>query len=86
MNLQRELSQTEQSNIKWFNDPLDCVKGVQGIAILTEWDEFKDYDYKRMYEAMEKPSYLFDYRRILNAEVMKNIGFNFVQLGINNDY
>ena len=85
MLLQRELSEVQQSRIKWFNDPLECTKGVQGIVILTEWDEFKDYDYRQMYEAMEKPAYLFDFRRILNTEQMKTIGFNFIQLGVNND-
>ena len=31
------------------NDPLDCVVNTNIIAILTEWDEFKDYDWEKIY-------------------------------------
>ena len=36
-------------------DPLEAANGAHAIAILTEWDEFKHYDYEKIYEAMAKP-------------------------------
>ena len=34
------------------------------IAILTEWDEFKDYDWKLIYKSMNKPAFIY-----LTAEI-----------------
>ena len=48
-----------------YNNPLDCIHKTNIIAILTEWDEFKDYDWKKIYKKMNKPAYIFDGRNIL---------------------
>merc|ERR1719235_3015783 len=36
-------------------DPYEAAKNAHGIAILTEWDEFKTYDYNKIYDSMSKP-------------------------------
>jgi UDPglucose 6-dehydrogenase len=36
-------------------DAYSAAEGAHAIAILTEWDEFKAYDYERIYAAMAKP-------------------------------
>ena len=61
--------------------PLDCVKQTNIIAILTEWDEFKDYDWANIFKKMNKPAYIFDGRNILNREELESIGFNYIGLG-----
>lgn len=33
----------------------DAAKGAHAIAILTEWDEFKNLDYDKIYDLMAKP-------------------------------
>ena len=48
-----------------YNNPLDCIDKTNIIGILTEWDEFKDYDWKNLYKKMSKPAYIFDGRNIL---------------------
>ena len=35
--------------------PAEAVEGAHAIAVLTEWDEFKTYDYEAIYEKMAKP-------------------------------
>lgn len=35
--------------------PVEAVEGAHAIAVLTEWDEFKTYDYEAIYEKMAKP-------------------------------
>lgn len=35
--------------------PTEAVEGAHAIAVLTEWDEFKTYDYAKIYEKMAKP-------------------------------
>eukprot|EP00501_MAST-03F_sp_TOSAG23-6_P000585 GSMAST32.ASY1.ANO1.606.1 assembled CDS len=48
---------------------------AHAIAILTEWDCFKEFDYQKIYDGMEKPAFLFDGRNILNHEEVETIGF-----------
>ena len=67
--------------LKVVNDPIKAVKDAHAVAILTEWDEFKAYDWKSIYEQMLKPAFLFDGRRILDKEQMDSIGFHFYKIG-----
>lgn len=61
--------------------PLEDVENAHAIAILTEWDEFKTYDWQKIYDKMLKPAFIFDGRRILDQEKMENIGFNYYRIG-----
>ncbi len=49
--------------------------------IITEWDEFRDYDWKRIHEEMLKPAFLFDGRNLLDGDRMREIGFQLYQIG-----
>ena len=48
---------------------------------MTEWDEFKNYDWEDIYKKMKKPSFIFDGRNILDNVKMNEIGFKYVGLG-----
>jgi len=63
------------------NDPMDATKEAHAIAILTEWDEFKTYDWKSIHEQMLKPAFVFDGRRLLDKEKMDSLGFNYYKIG-----
>ncbi|MBT3938694.1 MAG: nucleotide sugar dehydrogenase, partial [Pelagibacterales bacterium] len=39
-----------KEHISIYNNPIDCIHKTNIIAILTEWDEFKDYDWKNLYK------------------------------------
>ena len=62
-------------------DPMAQVENAHAIAILTEWDEFKTYDWQKIYDKMLKPAFIFDGRRILDKEKMEKIGFNYYRIG-----
>tara|TARA_R110002012_G_scaffold283304_2_gene473565 strand:+ start:8517 stop:9914 length:1398 start_codon:yes stop_codon:yes gene_type:complete len=62
-------------------DPFQDVEGAHAIAILTEWDEFKSYDWKKIYDKMLKPAFIFDGRRLLDKEKMEAIGFQYYTIG-----
>jgi UDPglucose 6-dehydrogenase len=57
------------------------MKDAHAVAILTDWDEFKEYDWERIYKNMKKPAFIFDGRKILNKSDMKAIGFEIFSLG-----
>ncbi|WP_262250425.1 nucleotide sugar dehydrogenase, partial [Parapedobacter soli] len=42
------------------NDPYDAADRAHAIAVLTEWDEFKTYDWHRIKDHMMKPPFVFD--------------------------
>lgn len=62
-------------------DPYEVCKGAHAIAVLTEWDEFKDYDWERIYDGMLKPAKIFDGRNLLDAEKLRSIGFIVQSIG-----
>jgi len=62
-------------------DPYEAAKGAHAIIICTEWDEFKEYDYERIYASMMRPAYIFDGRRLLDKAKMEKIGFVTYVLG-----
>ncbi|MEP3209514.1 MAG: nucleotide sugar dehydrogenase [Maribacter sp.] len=67
--------------LKVVNDPIKASNDAHAIAILTEWDEFKTYDWKAIYEKMLKPAFVFDGRRLLEKDTMTAIGFEYYKIG-----
>lgn len=67
--------------LKVVKDPMNAIEDAHAIAILTEWDEFKEYDWKTIYNSMLKPAFLFDGRRLLDKEKMDSLGFQFYKIG-----
>tara|TARA_R110000765_G_scaffold168384_3_gene273393 strand:+ start:6513 stop:7910 length:1398 start_codon:yes stop_codon:yes gene_type:complete len=63
------------------NDPIKATEEAHAIAILTEWDEFKEYDWKTIFKQMLKPAFVFDGRRLLDSTAMETIGFNYYKIG-----
>lgn len=59
----------------------DAAKGAHAIAIVTEWDEFKTLDYAKIFEAMQKPAFLFDGRNIVDLAKLRAIGFRAYGIG-----
>ena len=60
---------------------MEAVAESHAIVILTEWDEFKTYNWASIYENMYKPAFLFDGRNVLDATALKKIGFQFKGIG-----
>lgn len=67
--------------LKVVNDPYEACKGAHAIAVITEWDEFKKYDWKRIYDGMMKPAFIFDGRNILDHKKLMEIGFKVKAIG-----
>ncbi|WP_289062478.1 nucleotide sugar dehydrogenase [uncultured Zobellia sp.] len=63
------------------SNPMDAVLDAHAIAILTEWDEFKNYNWDTIFEKMLKPAFIFDGRRLLSKEDMEAKGFQYYKIG-----
>jgi len=68
-----------------FDDPYEAAKGCHALIVLTEWPEFKTYDYQRIYNHMEKPSFVFDGRNLLDREMLRKVGFTTHGIGVTPD-
>lgn len=55
--------------------PREAVIDAHAIVVLTEWDEFKYYNYEEFYGLMTKPAFLFDGRNIIDHDNLADIGF-----------
>lgn len=62
-------------------NPYEACKNAHAIAVLTEWDEFKDYDWQKIYDNMLKPAFVFDGRNILDGKTLEKIGFKYQGIG-----
>lgn len=77
-------SRSADENLKLvatFEDPYEACKDAHAIAVLTEWDEFRGYDWQRIYDNMKKPAFVFDGRNVLDGDKLKEIGFVFHVIG-----
>jgi len=59
----------------------EAAEGAHGLAVITEWDEFKTLDYAKIYAAMAKPAFIFDGRNILDLTKLRQIGFRAFGIG-----
>ena len=77
-------TRSEKQNTKCLvteNDPYVAIDGAHAVAVLTEWDEFRTYDWNRIYNHMHKPAFVFDGRNILDREALESIGFIYKGIG-----
>ncbi|GAX62764.1 UDP-glucose 6-dehydrogenase [Candidatus Scalindua japonica] len=69
-------------NVEYCPDPYEAAKNAHAIAVLTEWECYKSLDYKKIFESMEKPTFIFDGRNTLPHKDLFEIGFNVIPLGM----
>lgn len=80
-NLNSRSEEENRHRVTVVNDPIAACKDSHAVAVLTEWDEFKELDWKLIYENMLKPAFLFDGRRLLERKTKEDIGFEFYAIG-----
>jgi len=69
------------ANVKYVEDPYEAASGSYAIAIMTEWDIYKDLNYEKIYDSMIKPAFFFDGRNIVDHQRLFEIGFNVFPIG-----
>jgi len=68
--------------VSYVEDPYEAASGCDAIALLTEWDLYRNLDYKKIYSSMVKPAFIFDGRIILNHKKLHDLGFNVYPIGM----
>ncbi|MDL2122916.1 MAG: nucleotide sugar dehydrogenase [Deltaproteobacteria bacterium] len=73
--------QNIDANVKYVEDPYEAASGSYAIAIMTEWDLYKNLNYEKIYNSMIKPAFFFDGRNIVDHQRLFEIGFNVFPIG-----
>jgi len=71
----------DEQNLTFTNSAKEAVDGAHAVIVLTEWDEFKTYNYQEFYNLMLKPAFFFDGRNMMNHQQLENIGFEVHAIG-----
>ncbi len=71
----------ENGAVAVHEDPYEAARGVDAILVLTEWDEFRECDYGRIFASMRKPAHLFDGRNLLDRPSLERLGFTVHSIG-----
>ncbi len=62
-------------------DNLEIFKNAYAIIILTEWEEFKNLNWKEIAKKMLKPAWVFDSRSIVNIDEIKDADLSLWRIG-----
>jgi UDPglucose 6-dehydrogenase len=71
----------DNSQIVWCQSEFEAAKGADGIALLTEWKQFRLVDFKPIRDQM-KGIAIFDGRNQYKPLEMKNKGFDYIGIGV----
>ncbi|MBI4486898.1 MAG: UDP-glucose/GDP-mannose dehydrogenase family protein [Acidobacteria bacterium] len=58
----------------------DALNGADALAIVTEWNEFREPDFEKM-RALMRGAVIFDGRNIYSPEQMQALGFTYFSIG-----
>lgn len=73
-------AQKSLKKVKFFTDPYLALINSDGLIIVTEWQEFKDLNLKRIRRSMRTPN-IFDGRNIYDPRTVKKLGFKYFGIG-----
>jgi len=68
------------AKVTYAETSYDALSGADALALVTEWNEFREPDYGRMKKLM-KTAVVFDGRNIFNPETLRAQGFTYYSMG-----
>jgi len=77
----RQDTQDLQGDIEFIEDPYEAAEGCHAIALMTEWELYRTLDYKKIFDSMQQPAFIFDGRNIVDHDTLFEIGFNVFPIG-----
>jgi UDPglucose 6-dehydrogenase len=75
-----EKAQAVLPGIRYARDPYDAAQGADAILIVTEWDEFRHIDWRRLKQTVERPL-IIDGRNMFPTTQVALHGFSYISIG-----
>jgi len=66
--------------IFYAEDQYDAITGASALIVVTEWSEFRNPDFDRIYTTLKHPA-IFDGRNVYALERMQELGFYYESMG-----
>ncbi|HAJ57389.1 MAG TPA: UDP-glucose 6-dehydrogenase [Candidatus Omnitrophica bacterium] len=66
--------------VKFCRNAYEAAKNSHCLIVLTEWQEFKELDFKKIKRLLKHPL-IFDGRNMFSPEAMEGLGFKYVSVG-----
>jgi UDPglucose 6-dehydrogenase len=68
------------TRVSFADKSYDALSGADALALITEWNEFREPDWAKIKKAMRSPV-IFDGRNIFNGEQLRGLGFTYYSMG-----
>jgi len=68
------------NKVSFCKDAYEAAKGSDALVIVTDWNEFKELDFKRLKKEMRTPN-IIDGRNIYDPQRVKKMGFSYIGVG-----
>jgi UDPglucose 6-dehydrogenase len=66
--------------ITYCNHSYDALDGADALAVITEWNEFREPDFSKIKQLLKAPV-VFDGRNIYSPDHMRDLGFTYFSIG-----
>ncbi len=76
----KEAAKLLQGNIAWCNNAEEAMKDADMLVLLTEWNEFRSLELKKVKSLLKKPL-VVDLRNVYKRQDMQKHGFHYVSIG-----
>ena len=70
-----------KDSLKVCESAYEACKEADAVILLTDWIEFKNLDWNKIFIDMRKPAWVFDTRILLNKKYLNQLGFKVWTLG-----
>ncbi|MCM8534541.1 MAG: nucleotide sugar dehydrogenase [Lentisphaeraceae bacterium] len=69
------------TNIIYCDGVSKATVDAHAVIVVTDWQEFRGLDFKKIFQSMVRPAHIFDTRGCLNAKELYELGFNVHTIG-----
>ena len=73
-------SKNSSASVVFCRDAYEAARGSECLVIMTDWNEFKELDFKRLKKLLKQPV-IIDGRNIYDPAKMKKLGFIYTGVG-----
>ncbi|MEM7311868.1 MAG: UDP-glucose/GDP-mannose dehydrogenase family protein [Planctomycetota bacterium] len=78
--MENVINELGNGDFRCVEQPMDALDGVDGLAIVTEWSQFRNPDFEQMKSRMKNPV-VFDGRNLYEPSQMEESGFTYYSIG-----
>ena len=81
MDVAKEYYLKDLRNIEYADSKYAALSGADALLLVTEWKEFRSPDFDEIARLL-KNKIIFDGRNQYNREKLKELGFEYFQIGV----